>query len=264
MRLRNCHGALTDGLCLFIFGMLCAGSALGQDGSSASDGEWQFSAAAYLWGADIGGRTTTGSSVEVGFSDILDNLEGGFMGAFEARKGKWSVLTDAIYLDVAATSDVPIGPGPILTGNVSLDLTSTVFHLAGSYNLLAEGQSRLDLVAGARSLDLDTTLVLNVDVPFAPQPPPIVASASDSTVDLIVGVKGNIALGERWFLPYYFDVGGGDSDRTWQATFGVGFRAAQWVDVAFVYRHLEWSFDSTQLVDSLDISGPTVGGIFRF
>ena len=247
-----------------VVGVLGVGSAAAQDGNSESDDGWQYSAAVYLWAADVGGRTTTGSSVEVSFSDIVDNLGGAFLGAFEARKGKWSFLTDALYLDVAAASDVRIGPGPIVTGNVSLDLTTKVFHLMGGYNLLTEGQSRLDFIAGVRNLDLDTGLVLNIGVPGPSQPPPLVASASDNATDFIVGLKGNIALSDRWFLPYYVDVGSGDSDSTWQATVGVGFRASGWVDLALVYRHLEWSFDSNQLVDSLDFSGPTFGAIFRF
>ena len=133
---------------LFACGLLNAGSAAAQEGASESDSEWQFSAAVYLWAADIGGKTATGSSVEVAFDDIVDNLDSAFLGAFEARKGRWSFFTDALYLDVAATSDIPIGPGPVLTGDVSLDLTTKVFHLAGGYNLWAEGQSRLDFIAG--------------------------------------------------------------------------------------------------------------------
>ena len=53
-----------------------------------TDNDWQFAAKTYLWAADIGGTTGAGDSVEVSFSDIFDNLETGFMGAFEARKGK--------------------------------------------------------------------------------------------------------------------------------------------------------------------------------
>ena len=55
---------------------------------------WQFSAALYLWGAGIDGKTQSGSRVSVDFGDIFDNLEMGFMGAFQARKGKWSLLTE--------------------------------------------------------------------------------------------------------------------------------------------------------------------------
>ena len=78
-----------------------------------TDNDWQFAAKAYLWFADIGGTTGSGDSVEVSFSDIFDNLETGFMGAFEARKGKWLVLTDLIYLDVGASDKTTVSDGPL-------------------------------------------------------------------------------------------------------------------------------------------------------
>ena len=77
-----------------------------------TDNDWQFSAKAYLWAADIGGKTGAGDSLDVSFSDVFDNLETGFMGAFEARKGKWLVLTDLIYLDVSASDKTTVGDGP--------------------------------------------------------------------------------------------------------------------------------------------------------
>ena len=85
-------------LCFVIFG---ANLALAQTDESATQDQWQYSAAIYLWGADIGGKTIGGSEVEVGFSDLLDNLEMAFMGAFAARKNNWSLLTDIIYLDLS-------------------------------------------------------------------------------------------------------------------------------------------------------------------
>jgi hypothetical protein len=32
----------------------------------------------------------------------------------------------------------------------------------------------------------------------------------------VVGVKGQVRLDDRWYLPFYADVGTGDSDLTWQ------------------------------------------------
>ena len=83
--------------------------------ASDSEDQWQYSGAIYLWGADLGGRTLAGSEVEVGFSDLVDNLETGFMGAFEVRKNDWSLLTDIIYLDIGAnkTADLSVPVGPI-------------------------------------------------------------------------------------------------------------------------------------------------------
>ena len=44
--------------------------------------------------------------------------------------------------------------------------------------------------------------------------------------DGIVGAKGAFALGDKhkWVVPYYVDIGTGDSDVTWQAELGVGYR----------------------------------------
>jgi len=251
-------------LCFTVFGV---GPVLAQTDSSASKDQWQYSAAIYLWGADVGGTTVRGSEVEVGFSDIVDNLKMAFMGSFAARKNNWSFLTDAIYLDLgvvrSADLSIPVG-GNILpvTTSVSLDLEALVLHFVGGYSLYSEGKSRLDLIGGARYLDLDTSMFLELQSLGPGQSRTI--SDSLTTWDGIVGLKGHASLGERWFLPYYVDIGAGDSKLTWQATAGIGYRAGKVWDLALVYRHLEWDFDSTLLIDDVNFSGPTLGVIFRW
>ncbi len=230
----------------------------------ADDG-WQFAAGLYLWGAGIDGKTQSDTEVGIDFDDILDNLEMAYMSAFEARKGKWSLLADVLYLDVGAekTSNVtiPIGPGIVVSTGADLDLKGWVLQFAGGYNLLTKGGSNLDLVAGARYLDLQMDLALSSQ---AIQARYRTLSASNKVWDGIVGVKGNIGLSKRWYLPYYLDIGTGESDLTWQAIGGVGFRAAKWIDVVLVYRHLEWDLESGRVIDDVSFSGPTIGAIFRF
>jgi len=53
------------------FTILTVDPVLAQTDFSAPQDEWQFSAAIYLWGADLGGQTNRGSEVEVAFSDRL-------------------------------------------------------------------------------------------------------------------------------------------------------------------------------------------------
>ena len=228
---------------------------------------WQFSAALYLWGAGIDGKTQSGSRVSVDFGDIFDNLEMGFMGAFQARKGKWSLLTDVIYLDVSADktvgASIPVGPVSIdVTTKADLDLTGWVLHFAGTYNLLTKGKSRLDLIGGARYLDLDMDLKVSLEA-LGPNRSRTL-SESGSVWDGIVGVMGNISLSERWYIAYLFDIGTGESDFTWQAKGSIGFRATKWLDLDIVYRHLEWDFKSDMLIDDISFSGPAFGAIFRF
>jgi hypothetical protein len=245
-------------LALFVGALIISPVHVRAEEPGENDG-WQFAGALYLWGAGIDGKTQSGTQVNVDLDDLFDALEIGFMGAFEARKGKWLLLTDVIYLDLeddkTANVFVPIGPGFSVATNINTNLEGWVLQFAGGYNLLAKGKSRLDVVAGARYLDLDMDLTLSLQAIPA-------LGVSESIWDGFVGVKGNI--GKRWYLPYYFDIGTGESDLTWQAVAGVGFRAAKWLDVALVYRHLEWNFDSDLVVDDLSFSGPLLGLIFRF
>jgi len=179
---------------------------------------------------------------------LFNNLNAGFMGSFEARKDKWLVLTDLVYLDVSADKNakatVPvgpgIGPGPVpveIKTEVDVSLKGAVFQLAGGYSLISDGPLKLDLLAGARFLDLDSDI--SVDLSALERNRKIKASESGNVWDGIVGVKGMYALNQRWSLPYYADIGTGESDFTWQVAAGVAYHAAKWVDVAFVYRHLE-------------------------
>ncbi|MBK8890533.1 MAG: hypothetical protein IPN75_09085 [Dechloromonas sp.] len=46
-------------------------------------------------------------------------------------------------------------------------------------------------------------------------------SESGNVTAGIVGAKGRVKLGEsNWFVPFYVDVGGGDSVTTWQTAAG--------------------------------------------
>ena len=228
------------------------------------DDGWQFAAGLYLWGVSIDGKTQTDIEVGVDFDDVLDNLKMAYMSAFEARKGKWSLLADVIYLNLEGenNSNVTIPPTRIVVStNADMDLKAWVLQFAGGYNLFTKGGSKLDLVAGARYLDLQMDLALSSQ---AIQARYRTLSASNNVWDGFVGVKGNIGLSKRWYLPYYLDIGTGESDYTWQAIGGIGFRAAKWVDVTLVYRHLAWDFDSDQVIGDLSVSGPIIGAIFRF
>jgi hypothetical protein len=230
----------------FLAGILIAGPSLAQAEESTADNGWQFAIAPYLWGAGIGVKTQGGQTIDISFDDLFDNLESALMLSFEARKNKWLILADYIYLDVAA--NVQLGPLPI-----TMNMKSKVFHLSGGYNLYQE-KSRLDLVFGARNLDMDLGLTGTL----------LSGSQSGSVLDGIIGLKGQLGLSKRWYLPYYVDIGTGDSDLSWQAMAGVSFQAAKWVDLALVYRHLEWDLGNDKLVADLNISGPAFGAIFRF
>jgi len=79
------------------------------DAPAAGD-DWQHAASLYMFAPGVKGSTAAGSDIDVSFDTLLDNLNMTFMGAFEVRKGKWSVLADVLYLNVGANGggEVPV------------------------------------------------------------------------------------------------------------------------------------------------------------
>jgi len=208
---------------------------------------WHFTADAYLWGASIGGDSSSGSDIDIDFDDLLDNLKMAFMGGVQARKGKWSLGADVIYLDVS--DDTQVGSGEKL----SVELQGWIITPAVGYNLVDSEKARWDVLGGARYFYLKTILGLgSQDV-----------SESGNVWDGIVGIRGHLNLGEKWYLPYYGDIGTGDSEFTWQGFGGIGYRF-QRVDVIAGYRYLYYNFDNSPVFDNLNLSGPLVGVKLKF
>lgn len=254
--------ALVSGACLMIGAVSAEAAAPAED--------WQYGVMIYGWLPSVGGDLKYGlppgsgsDSVSVDASKILDALQMTFMVSAEARKGNWSAFTDVIYLKLSGDKDrsvtVPSGTTDTLF-DADLDLKSWVWTLAGGYTVWRDRESHLDLIAGARLLSLETDLKLTGGGPLQQD-----RKLSDS-VDLwdgIVGAAGRIALNEHWFVPYYADVGTGDTDLTWQVAGGVGY-AFDWGDVMLMYRYLDYDQGDDKLLQDVSFGGGMLGVNFRF
>jgi len=236
--------------------------------------DWQYKAAIYLWGASIGGDTTVqdngqGASsqadLDISFDTLLDNLDMAFMGSFEARKGKWSVIMDLLYLDISAgnrsTISLPTNPSLRVNTRTKLNLSGWVLQAAGGYNLISDERSSFDVVVGARYFELDTDF--SADLSLSSFGREYKASSSGSVLDAFVGMKGSYVLAPNWTALYYADLGAGQSDFTWQANAGISYKATEHLDVALTYRHLEWDIGGDTL-DNMNFSGPLLGVIYSW
>ena len=78
-------------------------------------------------------------------------------------------------------------------------------------------------------------------------------------------MRGRASFGkdDRWFIPYYVDVGTGDSDLTWQGIIGGGY-AFDWGDVQAVWRYLDYDLPSKQEIQSANFNGAAIGVTFHF
>jgi len=255
MKFNILHKFVISALCL---GYLASVPMLARAQETDTEDRWKFKAAIYLWGAGIDGTTQRGDSLDVGFSDIVNNLSGAFMGAFEARKSNWSLGADLIYLDVEGDKAGTIGRTSV-PGNADVEVTGWVFNVQGARTVLKVERATVEILAGARYLDVDSTLKLRLG---ASGPTPT-ASASASVWDGVIGVKGDVNITPKWYLPYYLDVGTGQSDLTWQGRGGIGYRFKR-VDVVLAYRHIQWDFKSDSPFEDISFSGPVLGAAFKF
>lgn len=227
--------------------------------------DWEYGLSIYGWLPSISGNlnySPPGSSgdINVDAEQIIDSLQFTFMGSFEARNGVWSGFTDVIYLDLSGDKSKSVGLADGTTFDADLELTGWIWTLGGSYNVWREQKSHLDLLAGVRLLSLDTEVKLSGGGPLQRD-----RSLSDS-LDLwdgIIGVKGRYTLNYGWFLPYYFDVGTGDTELTWQAMGGVGY-AFDWGEVSLSYRYLEYDQGDDELLQDIGFGGAKLGVAFRF
>jgi hypothetical protein len=240
---------------------------------------WQFRASVYGWLPSIGGNTTfpagTGSSINVDASQIIDALKFTFMGTFEAQKGAWGVFTDVIYLDVGGskskTRDITVDGHPIpagITVDASLDLKSLIWTLAGSYRVVTEPGATLDVFAGARLIEMKQTLGWQFSADLGGATNPARTGTSEGKItktDGIVGAKGRLSFGDNreWFVPYYFDIGTGQTDLTWQGVAGVGY-VYKWGEVFAVWRYLDYNFKSSSKIEDVNFNGPAIGVAFRW
>jgi len=228
---------------------------------------WQYAASVYMWAPGIKVTTAAGSDVDIGFDTLISNLNMVFMGAFEARKSKWSALADALYLNVGANEGGkvavtgPLGATRRLKVDTSVKVRSWVLTFLGGYNLVDDEKLFLDVVAGVRYLEMKTEFALGLrGRPFGR---PIDVAALGAGWDGVIGVRGRANLEGNWYLPFHLDVGTGDSNLTWQAIGGVGYRF-DWGDLSLAYRYLEWDFESDSKLDDLNISGPQLTATFHW
>lgn len=259
-------------------------------GSAAADeskGDWQFSITPYVWLPTISGDLnydpppdggdTGGPGIDVGPTDWLDLLNGAALVGGSARKGRFLLQGDFIYLGLKSEKDKVVAVGG---GSVPVDATLNVstqtkfdgvsWSLAAGYALSSGGRSSADLFAGVRFLSLDVTANWDLEADItAPGGEVVLPSQGSRTVgveltDVIAGVQGSVKLGAgRWNAKYYLDVGSGSSDLTWQAMAGVEYSYG-WGDVLLMYRHLDYDEGSNELLRNLTLSGPIIGARFRF
>jgi hypothetical protein len=264
---------------LALLAALPAASPHAQTVPSALPG-WQFSITPYLWAPTLDGNLqyslpgtgdgATRANARVSSINLLESLDGAAMIAAEARYGRFSVLTDFIYLSFGkSTSEIrsvdfqgsrtAVSAG--LNAGTESSLDGSLWTLAGAYTLAHGSWGHLDASAGFRLFSLsaktDVRLAAAVAAPAGGAAFEQTGRLDRSTdlFDGVVGLRGRIVLGSGFHLPYGFDIGAGTSRLTWQASGGIGYQTG-WAGVTLGYRHLYYDQGGSKLVQDFTFSGP--------
>jgi hypothetical protein len=222
--------------------------------------EWTISITPYLWMYGLVGDVRVQNAeaeFDVGFSDILENLDLAVMARVEAWKGRFGFFFDPSYGKLESEAEV---------GNTEVDVETdlVLMDFGASYRLLDRrneaGRARqADVSLGGRYVSLNN----EIDFPAAAD-----RSRNTDFVDLTVGARYRMELSERFGFLIGGDVGGFDfgssSEFAWNAqalgSFDVGKSGRVWAG----YRILDFDRDDGGSNGiEIQFSGPILGYEFK-
>jgi hypothetical protein len=246
----------------------------------------------YLWlpmvNADINhpvlGGGTASTVISTGPADYIPKLHFGAMLAGEVDYDRFSLFTDILYLSVGAsgtkvtsfnsgTTAIPIDQ---LTTHIGTNLQSTVWTMAGGYTLAKGSWGNVDVLAGIRLLAVNDATDFDLSASVT-RPDGTVAlgrtgnlTTGRSLWNGIGGARGRVYVGDadwfsggRFFIPYYFDIGGGGAHPTWQIFSGIGYQT-QTIGLSVGYRYLAFDGGSDAVVKKMTLRGPILAANFSF
>jgi opacity protein-like surface antigen len=227
--------------------------------TSAGAAEWKHEFAPYVWGSGMDGTVGVGpltADAQMSFSDILDDLEFGFMGTYRASRDRYSITADAIYMGLGATEK---GPGSILKADIDLDQIGLEADFGYALN------ERFTLFGGLRYVSLDADLRVT-----GPLGNDLSASEGQDWVDPVVGAIYTWPFADQWALNLRGDIGGFGvgSDFAWQGIATLRWQFSPRTALGVAYRYLDMDYEdgkgSNYFKYDVATSGPAMGVVFTF
>ncbi len=243
-----------------IFGLLTvAAPNVAHAAQDDADG-WNFIVAPYLLFPHMSGDVAVRSipaEVDVGPSDIFDNLDFGAMLFLEMTNPNWAIKLDGLYMDLGAQGALPLSGRAADVG-------------AKQWALEVTGMRRLapwaEVGIGARINSIKTALFVEAGMVL----PEIDTSDKHTWVDPLIAARFTIPLENRWSLGVTGDLGGFGigSSFAWQVRPFAGYRFVNWFELRLAYRVLGMDYETGSGIETFvyDVTtfGPEIGLLFHF
>jgi hypothetical protein len=280
-------------------------SAAEPDALARPQSGWELSLTPYGWMINVNGDVTArGHTVDVNqdFFQIVEKSDSllAWMSFFEARKGRFSIFTDLVWMDLGFPGSFQINKSPLgrfdratldVRGKAQLDYQSTIIQSGVTYEIarwqgaLPDRFTALDVMGSARywnqdvdvSLHLTGTLTVDLErlgLKFQRSRSVAVARSSDlEWVDPVIGARIRHQMGAGKELRLEGDVGGfgAGSEFSWQVVGTYGFDVnclGKPLHTVVGYRALavDYSEDGRFGKNGLDVvqHGPVMGVTFTW
>lgn len=222
---------------------------------------WSGQISLYGWASGLDGTVQSFSrvpaaNVNIGFDQLLKNLDGALMLSGSATNGHFVVLGDIIYAKVSPKKDFSAGR---FDGSLTLDTTSFIGLAAGGYRVYADPAWTLDLLAGVRVFSVTNSLTLAL-----PRVEAEIADRTETWVDGVVGLRAIYALNDQWHLTTIGLVGGISSRYEWDVLATIGYKFTQTWSGFVGYRALGVDYRNDGFIYDVVQHGPLIGITARF
>jgi hypothetical protein len=187
--------------------------------------------------------------------DLVDALDGIYIGSGEVRYGKLGFLYDIYFMKASLTRDID---GNFISGGLELGFQQSTTTLAGTYRVMQTSTSHVDAIAGVRIWDVRVDLGVDINDHSK------FTSDGDRWVDGIVGVKGRTAIAPNVSLSGWAMIGAGGSDLTWDLFGGVNYEVRKGFDLSLGFRGMSTDYSKDTFTWDVVQYGPVLGATLKF
>ncbi len=180
--------------------------------------DWEFNVTPYVWfsglSADIS-FLNQNIPVEASFSDVVKNLKMAGLLHAEAKKGRWIIITDLVYMKLDKRGRIEL-----LNLDTNLELKQFIADLDLGYNVLnVDDWLFLDVYGGLRYFETSSQLSVGTQ------------TLLDKTInvnDPVLGVRFK-TMTDKWINGAQIDAGGFGlgSEISWKGNIYAGYRFSE-------------------------------------
>jgi hypothetical protein len=206
--------------------------------SPADNDKWHLAISPYLWFAGVHGTIGArdrSASFHASAGDVISKLNIGLMGAVEARKGRFVVPIDFMWIKLSDDTAIPEEAYPGVS-TIKAKMTQTIFTPKAGYRVVNTPKLQADALVGLRYWHLGENLSF--------QPSGLLDDDSQAAnfVDVVAGAKISMALSPKASVTILGDAGGGQANLDYQVAAYLGYRIKPTVMLGVGWRYLDINY----------------------